>query len=65
MSKIIIKIFLRNVAKQPCFFGSCHFSEFVECQQTNIVLRMARVEIIRLIPPIHLNPFPEETLPTG
>ena len=62
MSKIVIKIFLQNVAKQPYFLVGCVLSESVVWQKANIVLRMAQVKIIKLIPPyIHLNPFLEET----
>ena len=63
MPKIIIKTFLQNVVKKSFFYlvGGI-LRESVVWQQTNIVLRMAWVKIIKLIPPIHLNPFPEETL---
>ena len=64
MSKIIIKIFLGNVAKQTYFFvcGILSESHTLSCdskQTLMIVLRMAWVKIIKLIPPppIHLNPF--------
>ena len=57
MSKIIIKIFLGNVAKQTYFFsvhGILSESHTLLCdskQTLMIVLRMAWVKIIKLIPP--------------
>ena len=45
------------MAKQPYFLVGGILSESVVWQQTNIVLRMAWVKIIKLIPHIHLNPF--------
>ena len=62
MSKIIIKIFLWNVAKQPYFLVGGILSESVVWQQTNIVLRMAWVKIIKLIPPYTSESLPEEIL---